>query len=55
MKKVGFIILAIVIFSVIVYVTFVIAVIKIALGAILIVVAALFLWGLWNKIVKKLD
>jgi len=55
MKKVGFILLAIVILSIIVYVTFIITVIKIAVGAILIVVAALFLWGLWTKLEKKLD
>ncbi len=55
MKKVGFILLAIVIFSIVVYVTFILAVIKIAVGAILIVVASLILWWLWNKLEKKLD
>jgi hypothetical protein len=55
MKKVGFIILALVIISIIIYVTFIIAVVKVAVGGILIVVAALVLWGLYNKLEKKLE
>jgi predicted membrane protein len=55
MKKFGFILSAIVILSIILYVTFIIAAIKIAVGGILIVVAALSLWGLWHKLEKKLD
>ena len=55
MKKLGFVLLAIVILSIILYVTFVIAAIKIAFGATLIIVTALLLWWLWIKIVNKLN
>lgn len=55
MKKFGILILAIVIFGIIVYVTFIIAVIEIIVGAILFLVAIGFLWYLWNKLKDKLD
>ncbi len=50
MKKMGFLLLAIVIFAVIIYVTFIIAVVKIAIGAILFLAAAILLWIAWRKI-----
>lgn len=55
MKKMGFLLLAIVIFAVIIYVTFIIAVIKIAIGAILFIGAAILLWIAWNKIKDTFD
>ena len=55
MKKLGFILLVIVIFSIIVYVTFIMAVIELTIGVILIVVAGLLLWWLWSKLVNKLN
>lgn len=55
MKKFGILILAIVIFAIIVYVTFIIAVVEIIVGAILFIVAAVFLWILWNKLKDKLS
>jgi hypothetical protein len=53
MKKYGFLALAAVIIGVIIYVTFVIALIKITLGLILLAVAIFLLWMLWLKIKKK--
>ncbi|SHG64305.1 hypothetical protein SAMN05444483_1207 [Salegentibacter echinorum] len=55
MKKIGFFILALVILGIIIYVTFVIAVIKIVFGAILLVVSAIALVILWNKIKDKVE
>lgn len=55
MKKYGFLILAILVIGAIIYVTFVIAVIKIALGLILLGVAAVLLWIFWLKIKKKAE
>lgn len=55
MKKFGILILALVIFAIIVYVTFIIAVVEIIVGAILFVVAIVFLWILWNKLKDKLS
>ena len=55
MKKYGIIALAIIIIAAIVYVTFVIAVIKLAFGLILLLVAAVFLYFLWHKIKDKAE
>lgn len=55
MKKFGVLILAIIILGIILYLTFIIAVLEIAVGAILLLVAAGILWWLWNKIKDKLD
>lgn len=55
MKKYGFLILAILVIGAIIYATFVIAVIKIALGLILLGVAAVLLWIFWLKIKKKAE
>ena len=55
MKKYGFLILAILVIGAIIYVTFVIAVIKITLGLILLGVAAVLLWIFWLKIKKKAE
>jgi|GEM_PF-2924048 len=55
MKKYGFLILAIVIIGILIYVTFVIALIKITLGLILLAAAAVILWVLWLKIKKKAE
>ncbi|SDR88543.1 hypothetical protein [Christiangramia echinicola] len=53
MTKYGLLILAGVIIGIIIYVTFVIALIKITLGLILLAVAVILLWLLWLKIKKK--
>lgn len=55
MKKISVLILAIIILGIILYLTFIIAVLEIAVGAILLLVAAGILWWLWNKIKNKLD
>ena len=55
MKKMGFLLLAIVIFAVIIYVTLIVAVIEIAIGAILFIAAAILLWIAWNKIKHTFD
>ncbi|WP_193510794.1 hypothetical protein [Christiangramia fulva] len=55
MKKYVFFALAILILAVIIYVTFIIALIKITLGIILLAVAAVILWIIWNKIRKKAE
>ncbi len=55
MTKYGVLILAIIILGVIIYVTFVIALIKITLGLILLAVSAVGLWFLWQKIKKKAE
>lgn len=55
MKKIGLIILGVIIIGIILYVTFVIAVIKMALGLVLIIVAIGILWWLWSKIKDVLD
>ncbi|MFD2832178.1 hypothetical protein [Gramella sp. AN32] len=55
MKKYGMIALAIIIIAAIAYVTFVIAVVKIAFGLILFLVAAIFLYFLWHKIKDKAE
>lgn len=55
MKKYGLLILGVIILGIIIYVTFVIAVIKIALGLILLVVAAAVLYFLWRKIKTKAE
>lgn len=53
MKKYGFIILAVFIIGIILYVTFIVAVIKITLGLVLLAVAIVLLWLLWKKIQNK--
>ncbi|SDS31848.1 hypothetical protein SAMN04488553_1983 [Gramella sp. MAR_2010_147] len=53
MKKYSFLVLAVVILGIIIYITFVIALIKITLGLILLAVAVIFLWLLWQKIKEK--
>ncbi len=55
MKKFGFLLLAIVIFAIIVYVTFIIAVVEIIVGAILFIISAVALWILWNKLKSKVE
>ncbi|MDT0641986.1 hypothetical protein RM553_03995 [Zunongwangia sp. F363] len=55
MKKTGFIILAVVILGIILYVTIVIKVIEFLFGAILFIVAAVILWILWSKIKDKVE
>ena len=55
MTKYGLIILAVIIIGVIIYVTFVIAIIKITLGLILLAAAVIILWILWSKIKKKAE
>lgn len=55
MKKYAFIVLAIVILGIIIYVTFIIALIKLTLGVILLVIAAVLLWIIWNKIKAKAE
>ena len=55
MTKYGLLILAIIVIGVIIYVTFVIAVIKITLGLILLAGSAVILWLLWQKIKKKAE
>ena len=55
MTKYGILILAVIVFGAIIYVTFVIALIKITLGLILFAVAAVVLWILWLKIKKKAE
>lgn len=55
MKKFGILILAIIILGIILYFTFIIAVLEIAVGAILLLVAAGILWWLWSKIKNRLD
>ena len=49
MKKYGILILGAIILGIIIYVTFVIAIIKITLGLILLAVAAAVLYFLWHK------
>tara|TARA_R100000789_G_C2977043_1_gene142332 strand:+ start:130 stop:306 length:177 start_codon:yes stop_codon:yes gene_type:complete len=53
MKKYGFIALAIVIIGIILYVTFIIAVIKITLGLIILAVTVSVLWIIWKKLQNK--
>lgn len=55
MKRTGFWVFAIVILGVVLYLTFVIAVIKLMLGLIILAVAALLLWFLWHKIKDKVE
>lgn len=55
MKKFGILILALVIFGIIAYITFIIAVVEIIVGGILFLVAIIFLWYLWTKLSKKLS
>ena len=55
MNRYVFLILALIVIGIIIYVTFVIALIKITLGLILLAVAAVLLWVLWRKIKKKAE
>lgn len=55
MKKYGILILGAIILGIIIYVTFVIALIKITLGLILLAVAAVVLYFLWRKIKSKAE
>ncbi|MDT0645679.1 hypothetical protein RM545_03160 [Zunongwangia sp. F260] len=55
MKKTGFIILAVIILAIILYVTIVIKVIEFLFGAILFIVAAVILWIIWNKVKSKVE
>ncbi|WP_169513770.1 hypothetical protein [Christiangramia portivictoriae] len=55
MKKYAILIIGAIILGIIIYVTFVIAVIKITLGLILLAVAAAILYGLWIKIKHKAE
>jgi len=55
MNRYVFLVLALVIIGIIIYVTFVIALIKITLGLILLAIAAVLLWFLWRKIKKKAE
>ncbi|MDT0676435.1 hypothetical protein [Autumnicola musiva] len=55
MKKTGFIILAVVILGIILYVTIVIKVIEFLFGAILFLVAAVILWIIYNKVRSKVE
>ncbi|MFD1094651.1 hypothetical protein [Salegentibacter chungangensis] len=55
MKKTGFIILAALILGAILYLTFVLAVIKLLLGIILLLAAGIVLWFIWNKIKDKVE
>ncbi|MCB7482014.1 hypothetical protein [Christiangramia sediminis] len=55
MKKYSILILGAIILGIIIYVTFVIALIKITLGLILLAVAAVVLYFLWRKIKSKAE
>lgn len=53
MKKYAIIIFAILVIAAIIYVTFVIALIKVTLGLFLLAVSAIIIWILWLKLKKK--
>lgn len=55
MTKYGVLILAAIVIGAIIYLTFVIALIKITIGLVLLVAAAVILWILWTKIKKKAE
>ena len=55
MKKYGIIILAVIVIAAILYVTFVIALIEIAVGLGLLVISAIIFWILWRKLKKKAE
>ncbi|MFV9483662.1 MULTISPECIES: hypothetical protein [unclassified Christiangramia] len=55
MKKYAILIIGAIILGIIIYVTFVIAVIKLTLGLILLAVAAALLYWLWIKIKHKAE
>ncbi len=55
MKKNALLILAVVIIGIIVYVTFVIALIKITLGLFLLAIAFFLLWLFWKKFKNKAE
>lgn len=55
MKKFLILLLALVVLGLLIYFTFIIAVLEIAVGAIILLVSAGLLWWLWGKIKDKLD
>ena len=55
MKTAIIIILAIIVLGLIIYITFIKAILEIAIGAVLLVVAAGVLWWIWSKIKDKVD
>lgn len=55
MKKYAILIFAILVIAAIIYVTFVIALIKVTLGITLLVVSAIIIWILWLKLKKKTE
>lgn len=55
MKKYGVLILAAIVIGAIIYLTFVIALIKITIGLVLLVATLIILWILWLKIKKKAE
>lgn len=55
MTKYGVLILAAIVIGAIIYLTFVIALIKITIGLVLLAAAAIILWILWAKIKKKAE
>jgi Flp pilus assembly protein TadB len=55
MKKYGIIVLAVVVIAAILYVTFIIALIEIAVGIALLVISAIIFWILWRKLKKKAE
>lgn len=55
MKKFGFFVLAIIVLGVIIYVTFIIALLKITIGLILLAVAAIILSIIYFKIKHRLN
>lgn len=55
MKKFAILLLALVVLALLIYFTFIIAILEIAVGAIILLVAAGILWWLWGKIKDKLD
>ena len=55
MKKYGIIVLAVVVIAAILYVTFIIALIEIAVGIGLLVISAIIFWILWRKLKKKAE
>jgi Flp pilus assembly protein TadB len=55
LKKNALIILGIIIIAIIGYVTFIVAAIKVIVGAILMLITAVIVWLLWRKLKNKFD
>lgn len=55
MKKYGILVLAVIVFAAILYVTFIIALIEIAIGLVLLVISAIIFWMLWRKLKNKAE